>query len=156
MDEELVRKAAIRHYLATIGMVAESARLLEELGIGTDEAIDQAIAAMPLDRVYALLMSFKRARIDLESTVDAIEAYQLAGKPYGDTYGGMTKWKEEQAGEGREMERSAEKAAEHEADKATDEAEDRAADEGMYDREEELMLRAAEDRLNVDPGDKDE
>jgi hypothetical protein len=152
MDEELVRKAAMRHYLATVGMVAESARLLEDLGIGTDEAIDQAIAAMPLDRVHALLVSFKRARIDLDSTARAIEAYQSAGKPYGDTYGDMTRWKEEQAGEGRETER----AAEHEADKATDEAADRAADEGMYDREEEQMIRAEEERMNVDPGDKDE
>ena len=152
MDEELVRKAAMRHYLATIGMVAESARLLEDLGIGTDEAIDQAIATMPLDRVSALLVSFKRARIDLESTADAIEAYQSAGKPYGDTYGGMTEWKDEQAGEGLEAERS----AEHEADKATDEAETRAGDEGMYDREEEQMIRAEDDRMNVDPGDKHE
>jgi hypothetical protein len=112
MDDEVVRKAAIRHYLATVGMVAESARLLEELGIGTDEAIDQAVAAMSLDQVSAMIMGFTWAHIDLESTALVIEAYQSLGKPYGDTYGGLMKWREEQAGEGREVERAAEKAAE--------------------------------------------
>ena len=140
---ELVRKAALRHYLATIVTVAESARKLEEQGIGTDEAIDQAIAAMPLDRVSTLLQILKQTASDLASTERGIEAYQSIGMPYGDMYSGLLKWIAEQPSEGREEGRVAEKCVERKVDQATDEAADRAADEGMFDRGEEQM--------NVDP-----
>jgi hypothetical protein len=151
-ESRQVRKAAIRHYFAMVAKVVESARLLDALGIGSDEAIDQAIDALPLGRVSALITSLQQAQGDLGRTLRDIEAYQSAGKPYGDTYGDLMRWAEEQADEGHEAER----VAEHEADKASDEAEDRAADEGMYDRQEEQMIRAEEARMNMDLGDKDE
>jgi hypothetical protein len=149
-ESRQVKKAAIRHYFAMVARVVESARLLDALGIGSGEAIDQAIDTLPLDRVSALITSLQQAQGDLGRTLRDIEAYQSAGKPYGDTYGDLMRWAEEQAGEGPETER----VAEHEVDKATDEAEDRAADEGMYDRQEEQMIRTEEARMNVDPGDK--
>ena len=131
---ELVRKAAMRHFLATVKPVAEATRVLEGQGIATDEAIDQAIATMPLDRVSTLIAMLTQAASDLDSTARGIEVYQSVGKPYGETYGDLLKWMAEQPDEGREAERAAEKIAERQADEATDEAADRAADEGMFDR----------------------
>jgi hypothetical protein len=140
VDDELVRKAAIRHYFAMVALVVESARQLEATGIGSGEAIDQAIATLPLERVSALLTSLSEAVEDLDRTAHDIEAYQLAGKPYGNTYGELMRWAEEQAGESREAQLAAEKIAEREEDKATEEAEDRAADEGMINRTMDVDL----------------
>jgi hypothetical protein len=148
-ESRQVRKAAIRHYFAMVARVVESARLLDAVGIGSGEAIDQAIDALPLDRVSAHITSLQQAQGDLGQTLRDIEAYQSAGKPYGDTYGDLMRWAEEQADENRETEQ----AEEREADKATDEAEDRAADEGMYDRTEEQNLRAEEAEIDVDAVD---
>ena len=54
--------------------------------------------------------------------------------PYGDTYGDLMKWAEEQADEDLETERAA----------------DRAAEEGMIDREEEQVTRAEEARMDAE------
>jgi hypothetical protein len=149
MNDEVVRKAAIRHFLAMVGMLIESARLLRDVGAGSNEAIDQAVAAMPLDQVSDMIRGFQSVHIDVEGTALAIEAYQSVGTPYGNTYGDLMKWREEQAGEGHEVEQ----AAERKEDKATEEDEDRAADEGMFDREEEQVLRTEYKRMNADLGD---
>jgi hypothetical protein len=150
---ELVRKAAMRHFLATVKPVAEATRVLEGQGIATDEAIDEAIATLPLDRVSTLIAILRQSAGDLDSTARGIEAYQSVGIPYGDTYGDLLKWMAEQPGEGHEAEHAAEKVAERKEDKATEEDEDRAADEGMFDREEEQLLRAEDERMNADPDD---
>lgn len=148
---KLVREAAMRHFLATVKPVAESTRVLEGQGIPTDEAIDQAIATLPLDRVSTLIAILKQSARDLDSTARGIEAYQSVGTPYGDTYGDLLKWMAEQPDKGREGEHAAEKVTERQAGKATDEATDRAADEGMFDRGEEQMIRAEEERMDKDP-----
>ena len=133
-NSRLVRQAAIRRYFALVTMVMKSARQLDALGIGSDEAIDQALAALPLDRVTALVVSLQQVQDDLDRTARDIEAYQSVGTPYGETYGDLMKWAEEQADEDRETERAA----------------DRAAEEGMIDREEEQVTRAEEVRMDAE------
>jgi hypothetical protein len=142
VDDELVRKAAIRHYFAMVALVVESARQLEASGIGSGEAIDEAIAALPLEQVSALLISLVQAHDDLDRTAHDIEAYQLAGKPYGNTYGELMRWAVEQVGESREVQHAAEKATAREEDEATEEAEERAANEGMIDRATDVDLES--------------
>jgi hypothetical protein len=133
----------------------EAMAALEQLA-AAETAVDDILDDLPIGQIKALLDSLARASFaDGSYDVSAcIQLYEDASMPDGDSFAALVRWvaslddlhrKGMQATADekdlREAERDQEKAAEREADKATDEAADRAADEGMYDREQEHMIR---------------
>jgi hypothetical protein len=133
----------------------EAMAALEQLA-AAETAVDDILDDLPIGQIKALLDSLARASFtDGSYDVSAcIQLYEDASMPDGDSFAALVRWvaslddlhrKGLQATADekdlREAESDQEKAAEREADKATDEAADRAADEGMYDREQEHMIR---------------
>jgi hypothetical protein len=61
-----------------------------------EAAFHKTVDGWTLDNIKRLLRSFDRGNIGTDSTLETIEQYEAEGLPYGDTFGDLVAWVEEQ------------------------------------------------------------